>query len=295
MDAEDREMYRKAGKIARQALERGKEVCDIGKSYFSVVQEIEGFIDEKRAKPAFPVNISVNNIGAHYLPHPGDKLKFKKGDVVKIDVGAHIDGYIGDNALTVELGTNRYKKLIESAEEALDFAIKTLRPGTTSGDVGRNIESVIKSKGYMPIENLTGHQITKYNLHSGTSIPNVDKGNDPIKKGMVLAIEPFATDGEGKVKRGKKSVIYRLKGERNLNGEDLKFYRWIEDNFDKLPFASYWCREYSEDYKKRLQRLERFGSAMSYPTLVEAKNGVVTQREHTVIVGSNGCEIITKM
>ncbi len=286
--------YLKAGKAARKALVRGTEVCKVGTSYFEVVKEVESAIAEEGAFPAFPVNVSVNHIGAHYTPYPGDGKVFKKGDVVKIDVGCHVDGYIADNAATVELETKRYTDLIEAAEEALSVAIKTIREGVKTGDVGKNIESVINNRGYRPIKNLSGHAIERYELHSGLSIPNVGRGRDKIQKGMILAVEPFATDGKGKVVNGRSSEILRLRGERRLKGEDLEFYRWLKNTFDDLPFASYWCRSYGKEYQRLLKRVKRFGAVMAYPILVEANNGIITQREDTMIVTSKGARVITK-
>ncbi len=285
----------KAGNIARKALERGKEVCEVGVNYLDVAEEVEKVIWDNGAKPAFPTNISVNNIGAHYTPVENEGQTFEKGDVVKIDIGCHVDGYIADNALTVELGTNRYTSLIEAAEESLEFAIKSMRPGMKIRDVGRNIETVITSKGYNPISNLTGHELEQYSLHAGTAIPNVTRGFGKIKEGMVLAIEPFATDGVGKVRDKEPGEIYKLEKKRRLKGEDLEFYNWIEERFDHLPFAARWCKEYSDDYKDLLDRQKRFSTVLNYPVLEERKNGIISQREHTVIVTSSGAEITTKL
>lgn len=293
LDVKSKKKYMKAGLIARKALEKGKEHCEAGIRYMSVVDKVEKTINKYGARPAFPVNISVNDIGAHYTPFPGDEKVFQEGDLVKIDVGVHLDGYIADNALTVEIGTKRHDSLIKAAEESLELAIKSIRPGVKTKEIGRNIKSVIKSRGYKPISNLSGHSIERFLLHSGTSIPNVPKGNDTIKKGMVLAIEPFATDGRGKVKNGEMSKIVRLQRPRNIGGEDKEFYDWIKERFHELPFTSRWCRSYGDDYKYRLKRLIRFNAVMTYPVLVEARGGLISQREHTVIVTSKGAKVLT--
>ncbi len=287
--------YLKAGKIARKCIEEGKKMCGEGVKYYDVVEKIENIIHKNGAKPAFPVNISVNEIGAHYCPYPGDTSTFKKGDLVKIDVGCHVDGYIADNALTVEIGTKRHRSLIKAAEEALDIAVKTIRPGMRTKDIGKNIETAIKSRGFRPIKNLTGHAVRRYELHAGLSIPNVPSGWDKVKKNMVIAIEPFATDGKGSVTNAQESEIYRLLKPRNIKGDDLQFYNWIKECFNYLPFASYWCADHSDNYKEKLNRLTNFGTAMRYPVLVEEKNGFVSQREHTVIIGSKGAKVITKL
>ncbi len=295
LDSETIKKYIRAGKIARKALEEAKESCEEGVSYLKVAEEAERVIRSQGAKPAFPTNISVNSVGAHYTPIEKDENKFQNGDVVKIDVGCHVDGFIADNALTLEIGTKRHRSLIKASEEALNIAIKTIRPGVRTRDIGKNIERVIQDRGFNPISNLTGHELKQYILHTGTSIPNVPKGWKKIKKGMVLAVEPFATDGKGRVEDSEPGDIYRLKKKRTITGEDLEFYDWIDENFDKLPFAGRWCKGYGKGYKGLLNRLKRFGTVMNYPVLVEKKNGIISQREHTVIVTSKGCKITTKI
>ncbi len=295
MDSETLEKYRKAGTIARAALEKGKEMCNVGVKYLDVAEAIEEEIENRGARSAFPTNVSVNSIGAHYTPVIDDDKELEKGDLVKLDTGCHVDGHIADNALTVEIGTNRQKALIKASEEALEFAIKSIRPGMKTRDVGKNIETVIESRGFKPISNLTGHQLKQYELHAGLTVPNVPKGWKKIKEGMVLAIEPFATDGVGEVEGNRKSEIYKLEEPRRLKDEDLEFYQWLKDEFDHLPFTSRWCSDYGEDHKELLERLHRFGSVMNYPILEERKKGMVSQREHTVIVTSSGCEVTTTL
>ncbi len=295
LDSEAIKKYRKAGIIARKALEKGKEACSEGVKYLEVAEKAEEVIWDKGAKPAFPTNISVNSVGAHYTPVENDENRFKEGDLVKIDIGCHVDGYIADNALTVEIGTERNTSLIKASEEALDIAIRSIRPGVRTRDIGKNIRNVIQDRGFKPISNLTGHELDRHVLHTGTSIPNVPKGWTKIKKGMVLAIEPFATDGKGKVKEGKPGDIYKLEKKRNLDGEDLRFYGWIEERFGHLPFAARWCKEYGEGHDELLQRLRRFGAVMNYPVLIEKKKGRISQREHTMIVTSSGCKVTTKL
>ncbi len=295
LDSETVKKYIKAGKIARKALEKGKKECEVGVRYLDIAEAAEKVIYDHGAKPAFPTNISVNSVGAHYTPTANDKSEVEEGDLVKIDVGCHVDGYIADNAATIEAGTNKKKSLIKASEEALDIAVKSIRPGVRTRDIGKNIENTIQDRGFNPISNLTGHELKQNVLHAGTSIPNVPKGWTKLKRGMVLAIEPFATDGKGKVENGKAGDIYKLKKKRNLDGEDLEFYEWIKDHFGKLPFAARWCKKYDNEYKKMIQRLKRLGTVTNYPILVEKKKGLVSQREHTVVVTSNGCRVTTKL
>ncbi len=293
MDEEELNNYIKAGRIAKHAILRGKKTCSAGVPYFDVVKEVEKCIRDKGAFPAFPVNVSVNNIGAHYTPYPGDGKIFKPGDVVKIDVGCHVDGYIADTALTVEIETNLHKKMISAAEKALKNAIKLVSPGVKVREIGAEIERTINGYGFKPIRNLTGHRLERYVLHSGLSIPNVSSGRGVLKEGMVVAIEPFATNGVGRVANSRKGEIYILRRKRRLNKEEEKFYNWLNDHFNSLPFASYWCHTYSKDYIQNLKRLERRGAVMSYPLLIEESDGIVTQREHTLMITKNGAKVLT--
>lgn len=295
LESEVIECYKKAGRLAREALERGKKMCKVGLPYFDIVKEVESVIREGGGFPAFPVNVSVNDVGAHYTPYPGDGKRFRPGDIVKIDVGCHVDGYIADNATTVEIGSNIYGKMIETTEMALDAAIETVRPGIQVKEIGAAIEDIIKSAGYQPIRNLTGHRMERYVLHSGLSIPNIKRGRDRIEEDMVLAIEPFATDGIGRVDNGVKGEIYILRKQRRLNEEDKDFYLWLKDRFNTLPFASYWCSPYSKAYLGKLSKLERRGVVMSYPLLMEEGQGKVSQREHTVLVTKDGAEVLTRI
>ena len=196
----------KAGEIASEALEYGKGLIKKDRSVIEIVEKVENKIFQLGGKPAFPVQISINEIAAHYAPIK-ENLLIKESDIVKLDVGAHVNGAIGDNAVTV--GNN--KELIQASRDALNEAIKIIQIGTKLKDIGKIIDKTISSYGFNPIKNLTGHSIDIYEQHSGLSIPNYDDGDDTkLKKGMVIAIEPFATTGIGMIEEGKDSGIFKL-------------------------------------------------------------------------------------
>lgn len=281
------EEYREAGIVARDALKHGIKNIKEGKSYLELAEEIEEFI-KNRANIAFPVNISVNSTAAHYTPAKNDELVFLKGDVVKIDVGAHVNGYIGDTAKTVEVGTKKYEKLIESAERALEEAIKIAKDGVRVSDIGRKIEEIIKSYGFKPVKNLQGHSLEKYNLHAGLSIPNFDNASQKkLKAGQVVAIEPFATNGAGIVVDAGIGNIYRI-------AKNSPFLRQLKKKFSTLPFAERWLYEiYGDKTKTKLTFLLRRGLITPYYRLVDMQGGIVAQAEHTLLIKEDGCEILT--
>jgi len=284
------DQYREAGRILGKALSAGARMVKEGVRYIDVAEKIEGLIGSE-AGLSFPVNISVNEVAAHYTPSPNDSLRFKKGDVVKIDAGSHVNGYIGDSALTVEVGSNKHEYIIRASEEALEEAIEIVKEGVSISEIGRTIEKKIMSHGLKPVKNLQGHSLERYNLHAGLSIPNVSNSNErKLKDGEVIAIEPFATNGEGYVVDGESGNIYQLRNRaKGRIAEEMRM------RFDSLPFASRWMEGIVGEGKinMTLAILLRRRFIYSYKMLVEAKGGVVAQTEHTLLVKKNGCEVLT--
>jgi methionyl aminopeptidase len=294
------EKYKLAGKISGKARDLGSELIKEGNNILEVVNKVESKILKDGGKLAFPVNISINEVAAHFSPHHEDnKLIFKKGDVVKLDVGAHVGGYIADTAITIEVGTNIYNDMIKASREALKNAIDYIRADTSISEVGNIIEETIKSYGYKSIDNLTGHSLERYSLHSGVSIPNIYERLNlaKIKQGDVLAIEPFATDGAGHVVSGEGSNIYRyVKSIKSklIRDSKIRLYSMkINKKFNTLPFAERWCKEIFPNIDITLKKLLFVGCIRQYPQLIDEKKGIVTQAEHTIIINEDNCEVTT--
>lgn len=287
---DEREKFLKAGKIAGLARDHGAELVREGVSYLEVAEAIEGFIRDKGGIPAFPTNIAVNDVAAHYTPTYDDEFLFRSGDLVKIDVGVHVDGYIGDTARTVEVDTHDYGHIIRASQDALSVAIDMVRPGVKMRDVGGAIERAINAYNLTPIENLTGHSIERFNLHTGLSVPNVMDYSDSVVAGeCVLAVEPFATNGKGRVDGKVSGNIFRLNHKRNVKQKELfEFANSLETKFGTLPFAERWCYPFEKKSRQYLRKLTRMGAIITYPILVEVEGGFVSQAEHTLIVGADG-------
>lgn len=273
-----REYYLEAGKIAAQVLHEAGSCIKEGVSLLEVAEYAESRIKDLGGNIAFPCNISINEIASHYTPDD-DKPGFKKGDVVKLDIGVHIEGYIADTAKTVEVSTENHTGLIRVSKEALDNAIMSIREGVQTRTVGKVIEETITKHGFFPIKDLTGHSLEQYRLHAGISMPNYRSFfSQKIKKDMVFAIEPFATYGRGNIRYGRPHIYAAGK-------TGTKVHRDISERFGTLPFARRWVPEISIDDLKGLRE---------YSELIESSGAIVAQSEHTVIVGECGCEVITK-
>ncbi|MFQ6107182.1 MAG: type II methionyl aminopeptidase [Thermoplasmata archaeon] len=295
MDDDVLEAYRAAGKIAREARIYGASLVKEGSTFLEVAERTEELIKKRGGQPAFPVNIAVDDVAAHYTPHHNDKEVFVRGSLVKVDVGVQVDGYIGDTAVTVEVGTRNWTDLIKASEHALQTAIELIKPDVQMRMIGGAVERAIDSIGYKAVSNLTGHSMERFSLHAGKSVPNVlDSNTATIREGDVLAIEPFATNGAGKVTGKKGGNIYRLLRVRAMKNKSLSnLLQSIKESFSTLPFAERWCLTFDARASYRINKLVRLGALYSYPLLRDGAGGMVSQAEHTVIVTESGCEVIT--
>ena len=295
MDPDSEEKFRKAGKIAAQARRFGAEQVKAGATFLEVAEKVEGFVRSKGAEPAFPVNLALNEVAAHFTPAHNNKEVFQQGDIVKLDVGVHLDGHIGDTAITVEVGTRNWTDLLKAAREALQVAVELIGPGVPVRNIGAAIARSIEEYGYRPIENLTGHSIEPYKLHGGASIPNVmDENKAIVRPGQVFAIEPFATNGTGRVDGKRPSNIYQFQQLKTVRNKDTQnLLNWIEEKFSTLPFSERWCHPHYRKAQFHLKKLLRLQAIRSYPQLDEIGGGIVSQAEHTVLIHEDHAEILT--
>ena len=290
------EKFRKAGKIASEAREYGKSLIKIGASLLEVCDLVEKKIKDLGGEMAFPVQISRNQIAAHYCPTKNDRVVFQKGDIVKIDVGVHVDGYVGDTAATVNLAGEKYDKLVRASREALDNAIKAAKPGITTGEMGKIIGETIEKHGFKPIRNLSGHGVGKFIIHGPPSIPNYDNGTETkLIEGEVIAIEPFATDGAGKVEEETNAEVFMLVDRKPVRNLFVKEVLKEIDRYDGLPFTTRWLTKKISEAKVSyaINELQKMEMIQSFPPLPDMDKVMVSQAEHTIIVGDKA-EILTR-
>lgn len=291
LTSEQYEYHREAGRILATVREEAVERIDVGVSHLEVAEHVESRIRELGGEPAFPVNISVNEEAAHATPAPDDETVFGE-DLVNIDIGVHVDGWLADSACTVNL-TDDYDDLVAASEAALNAAIDRAGPGIATGELGAAIEDAIHSYGYQPVLNLSGHGLGHWTQHTTPSIPNRGIEETPtLSVGDVVAIEPFATDGKGKVSESGEAQIFSLEQARTVRNRDARMVlEEIEERFRTLPFALRWL-DHSRA-KMALRRLIAQDIVHDYPVLAEAPDRMVSQAEHTIIVTEDGCEVTT--
>lgn len=285
------EKYRAAGRILAAVKEAVLPRITEGALLLEVAEFVETSIRDKGGEPAFPCNISRNDEAAHATPAIDDDAVFGK-DLVKLDLGVHIDGYIADSAVTVDL-SGEQGALVEAAEAALTAAIQLIRDGVSTGEIGAVIEYAIRDRGYRPVVNLSGHGLAQYNAHTAPTIPNIRYEHGVILKADdIVAIEPFATDGVGKVAEGGYTEIYGLIRPRPVRVQEAKTLLQVLEQYHGLPFARRWLPR--ERLDLALRTLKNAGALREYSVLREEGGGLVSQAEHTVIVTTDGCDVITE-
>lgn len=292
------EAYRRGGQIISQLRKTVPTLVREGELVRELCERVEGAIVALGGQPAFPCNVGINEVAAHYTSPWDDASSIPRESVVKVDFGVHIDGYINDSAVTVSLNPV-YRSMIEVAEDAVRSGLERIAHGVRFSEVGEQIQKTIAQYGCKPIRNLTGHKLERYTIHAGKSVPNV-AGPAPgrFEIGEVYAIEPFVTvkEAAGRVEDSDRAFIYRAVRDRGVRSETAKkIVNHVRRTYKTLPFASRWL--YSSLGKDVVE--DGFSEALKakcisgYPVLVEASGKVVTQAEHTVIVKENGCDILT--
>ncbi|MDI6798756.1 MAG: type II methionyl aminopeptidase [Candidatus Aenigmarchaeota archaeon] len=287
MEKEILKNYENAKSASDEVIEFAKKLIKIGEKALDIAEKIEKKIEELKVKPAFPVNISINEIAAHYTPDIDDNLIIQQNDLIKIDIGVHVNGYIWDRAFTVCIGEKDHP-LIRISEKALAEALKLIKAGTKVYEISEVVEETIKNEGFNPIRNLCGHGLDQFNQHTTPTIPNGENSiQEEIKEGQVIAMEVFATNGSGLVKESYPTLIYKFKQDKPARlWEARKILEASKTRFNGLPFAKRWLTSIATPLKidLALKQLTQIDALISYPVLKEVTNGLVAQTEETVIV-----------
>lgn len=285
MEKEILEKYKKAGRVAAEVRKEVEKKIKPGLKLLDLAEMIDSLIEQKGGKPAFPVNISLNETAAHYTPGVADTRVIEPKDLVKIDIGIHVDGYIGDLAFTY---CSEKSPLIDCAWKVLENAIKIIKPGISIAEIGEVIENTVKGEGLGLIVNLTGHTLDRYVFHGSPSIPNVkNESEHTFKEWDVIALEPFITETNGFVRESGVTEIYRYLMDRPVRlTEARKILELARDEYHELPFAKRWLYKKISPVKVSLalRQLEAVGALETYPILKEVENKPIAQAEHTIIV-----------
>ena len=279
----------RAGTIAKEVIANARAYIKKGMPLIEIAEYIEKEIEKLGGKPAFPVNLSINEIAAHATPAYGDTQTAH--GLLKVDLGVHIEGHIADTAFSLDLeGSEENRQLIAAAESAVQEAVRLVqeKQNPKIREIGKKIATVIEERGAQPITNLSGHAITRYEVHAGLTIPNYDNAQEKVIDKGVYAIEPFATvaTGGGAVRDGKPSTIYVLQKDGKVRDAFARqVLQYIEEEYKTLPFCSRWLyKKFGSRALIALKRIEEAGLVHHYPQLIEISGNKVAQAEHTIII-----------
>jgi methionyl aminopeptidase len=202
-------LMREAGRVLVAAMRLCRDLVKPGVSTLEIDREVEALIRERGAQPAFkgyrgfPATIcaSINQEVVHGIPAAGRRVS--EGDIIGLDLGAVVEGYHADAAITLPVGevSEEAQRLITVTREALDRAIAEVRPGRRLGDVSAAVQRHVEGAGFGVVRAFVGHGIGR-DLHEDPQVPNFgEPGKGPtLRVGMVLAIEPMVTLGHWDVR-----------------------------------------------------------------------------------------------
>jgi methionyl aminopeptidase len=299
MKGPDLEKLRRSGFISATAREHGKKLIKPGARIEAIAREVEQVIFDMGGKPAFPAQLSRNHIAAHYCSPPDDPTTLGPDDIVKLDLGTQVDGYVTDNAVTVDLRDGENSLLVAASRMALDNAISVMGPGASITEIGRQIESTVKALGFNPIYNLTGHGVARYVIHCAPSIPNYpDMKAGRLRANMTIACEPFVCDGKGYIDCDGESEVFMLRRDiKPKDGVPADVIAAVGVT-EGLPFARRQLLPTLGSQKRveeALKLLKKKALIDEYPPLCEKKGVRVAQTEHTIFISETGAEVLTRL
>lgn len=259
-----------------------------------MTEQVEAKIAALGGMPAFPVQISCNQIAAHYCAVSSDQTLLTD-QLVSLDVGVHVDGCIGDTAVTVDLSGN-YDNLVQASRTALDHAIQGFREQKSLGEIGRIVQDTIQGFGFAPVRNLSGHGLLPFQVHTAPTIPNYDNGDPTIIKDMVFAVEPFASTGSGIIHEAGEATIFSLDKKKPVRSPMSRKILQEMESYQGLPFCTRWLeKKFPKGYVAlALKEMRNLEMLTAYPPLPDVGKGMVSQAEHTLFIDESGkVEVLT--
>lgn len=300
MNKETINYYIKAGRIAKEVKEFARGIIKAGMPLLEIAEKIDEKIKELGASPAFPVNLSLNEIAAHFTPSQKDNIV--ASGLLKVDIGVTVEGFIADTAFTLDLTPEKkFNELISLNEKILKNISKSITPGMEINQIGEIAQSTledyneINKTNYRIIKSLSGHELGRNLIHTGLTIPNYKNSKTKTLKNIAIAVEPFLTSGAGDVYEGAPGGIFILKSETQARDPDTrKLLNFIKDKYATLPFCLRWLEK--ENFKKlnfSLSLLKKQNIIYEYPMLIEKSKAPVSQAENTFLILDNQVIITT--
>jgi methionyl aminopeptidase len=287
--------YVKAGEIAKEVKSFARGLIKPGVKLIDVAEGVDAKIVELGGEAAFPVNLSLNEVAAHYTPEPGDE-KVAEG-ILKVDIGVAVDGYIADTAFSVDLSEDgEFGDMMALNEKILAEIGGKVRVGMEIREVGDVAQDVLegwnKENGtqFAIIKGLSGHVLGRNKIHAGLTISNYRNDNRTVLGDVAFAIEPFVTTGVGDIYEGPVGGIYVLQDDKPVRDRNAReVLKFIKEKYKTRPFClRFLVKEFDLSVAKLkfiLKGMVKVGVLHEYPMLIEKSRKPVSQAEDTFVVG----------
>lgn len=313
--------YKVAGNIVNKALQTLITGCKVGASAKALCQKGDHILEQETGKKyknepemkkgiAFPTCLSVNNCICHFSPSKNDPdYTLKAGDVVKIDLGAHIDGFIAVAAHTIVVGataeakaTGRAADVVLAAYHASQAALRLLKDGTSNYAVTEAVQKIAAEYKCKPIEGMLSHQLKQFKIDGEKTIiqnPTIAQKKEHEKcnfeKYEVYAMDVLVSTGEGLGKELDTKVSIYKKTEENYLLKlkaSRAFYAEVKKKYGTMPFN---LRNFEEEAKAKMGVHECVTHKLVEPfqVLYEKHNEIVAQFKNTVLILPNGLTVVT--
>jgi len=284
------EYHARASRSVNRALAKARRSLRPGTPLLSLAELIEKEIVCQGALPAFPVSLAVNEEVAYCSPTSAAATTLERGDLLKIDVGAHVAGYIVDTAITLEIETARHARLIRAAERAVDGALRLTRDGVLTSVIAQHIEHCIACEGFRSVFSHYGHSVDRYRVHGAITVACSPHTNVELSEGDIMAVEATLTAGRVALRR-QDAEIYSLQPHVDVTPLSIgarSLFSQLFAAYGALPFSIRWLNETESIRSVVLCELLKSGALVAYPKVVEAHNNIVAHVERSIIVTQNG-------
>lgn len=312
--------YRSAGDIVNKALQKVVEgckadadvmtLCELGDK---IMEEETGKLYNKKDKDgrkiekgiAFPTCISVNELVGHFSPLKGESRQLKAGDVVKIDMACHLDGFIGAAAHTVVIGGDKVDDkradVIMAAHNAAEAALRLVQVGNTNTKVTEAFAKVADEFGCKPMQGVLSHQLKKFVIDGNRTIISVESVEEKVEEfefemNEVYCIDVVMSTGEGKGKESElRHTVYKRSPDVMYNLKTQKARQFISEVGKRFPALPFSLRQIEDEQVARVgvSEAKRHELLEEYPVLKEKDGEIVAQFKFTVLLLPGGTKKIT--
>lgn len=311
--------YRTAGDIVNKALQKVVEasvdeadivmLCEMGDK---IMEEETGKLYNKKVKDkkiekgiAFPTCVSVNEIVGHFSPMKGESRTLKVGDVVKIDMACHIDGFIAAAAHTIVVGADKVEDkradVIMAAWNAAEAAVRLVQAGNTNSSVTEAFAKLSEDFKCKPMQGVLSHQLKKHVIDGNRVIIGAETSEDKVDEfefemNEVYCIDVVMSTGEGKGKETEiRNTVYKRAVETSYNLKTQKARQFISEVNKRFPALPFTLRAIEDEQVARVgvSESKRHDLLDEYPVLKEKDGEFVAQFKFTVLLLPGGTKKIT--